>query len=97
MGIAGAEISNTAVTGSAASTLGRRNIIFEAPNDEYRQELIKQSQLLTRLGLIKQQPNWDNAIDTTLAKAIALMKGLCIRLGTTGSANARSATLFNKG
>ncbi|OUL34994.1 aliphatic sulfonate ABC transporter substrate-binding protein [Nostoc sp. T09] len=55
---------------AAALTLGRRNLIFEPPNDEYRQELINQSQLLTRLGLIKQQPNWDNAIDTTLAKAI---------------------------
>lgn len=56
---------------AASLTLGRRNLIFEPPNDEYRQELINQSQFLTRLGLIKQQPNWDNAIDTTLAKAIA--------------------------
>lgn len=56
---------------AAALTLGRRNLIFEVPNDEYRQELINQSQLLTRLGLIKQQPNWDSAIDTTVAKAIA--------------------------
>ncbi|MBD2339931.1 aliphatic sulfonate ABC transporter substrate-binding protein [Calothrix sp. FACHB-156] len=56
---------------AADLTLGRRNLIFEVPNDEYRQELINQSQLLTRLGLIKQQPNWDSAIDTTVAKAIA--------------------------
>ncbi|MBH8578115.1 aliphatic sulfonate ABC transporter substrate-binding protein [Nostocaceae cyanobacterium CENA369] len=56
---------------AAALTLGRRNLIFESPNDEYRQELINQSQLLTRLGLIEQQPNWDNAIDTTLAKAVS--------------------------
>lgn len=56
---------------AASLTLSRRNLIFEPPNDEYRQELINQSQLLFRLGLIKQQPNWDNAIDTTLAKTIA--------------------------
>ncbi len=42
---------------AAALTLSRRNLIFEPPNDEYRQELIHQSQLLARLGLIKQQPN----------------------------------------
>lgn len=56
---------------AASLILGRRNLIFEPPNDEYRQELINQSQLFARLGLIKQQPNWDNAIDTTLAKTIA--------------------------
>ncbi|MEH2107645.1 MAG: aliphatic sulfonate ABC transporter substrate-binding protein [Nostoc sp.] len=56
---------------AASLTLGRRNLIFEPPNDEYRQELINQSQLFARLGLIKQQPNWDKAIDTTLAKTIA--------------------------
>ncbi|MCP6757982.1 MAG: ABC transporter substrate-binding protein [Fischerella sp. CENA71] len=56
---------------AAGLTLGRRNLIFEPPNDEYRQELINQSQLLARLGLIKQQPNWDKAIDTTLAKTVA--------------------------
>ncbi len=56
---------------AASLTLGRRNLIFESPNDEYRQELINQSQLFARLGLIKQQPNWDKAIDTTLVKTIA--------------------------
>ena len=56
---------------AASLTLGRRNLIFEPPNDEYRQELINQSQLFARLGLIKQQPNWDKAIDTTLVKTIA--------------------------
>ncbi|MEH1831540.1 MAG: hypothetical protein V7L29_05525 [Nostoc sp.] len=36
----------------------------------YRQEVVTQSQLLARLGLIKQQPNWDKAIDTAIAKAV---------------------------
>ncbi len=56
---------------AADLTLSRRNLIFEPPNNEYRQELIEQSQLLTRLGLIEQQPNWNKAIDTTLAQTVA--------------------------
>ncbi|MEH1819636.1 MAG: aliphatic sulfonate ABC transporter substrate-binding protein [Nostoc sp.] len=56
---------------AAALTLGRRNLLFEPPNQEYRQELVTQSQLLARLGLIKQQPNWDKAIDTAIAKTVA--------------------------
>lgn len=53
---------------AAGLTLGRRNLIFEPPNDEYCRESINQSQLLARLRLIKQQPNRDKAIDTTLSK-----------------------------
>jgi len=56
---------------AASLTLGRRNLIFEPPNDEYRQELINQSQLLARLGLIKKLPNWDKAIDTKFATAVS--------------------------
>jgi sulfonate transport system substrate-binding protein len=56
---------------AASLTLGRRNLIFEPPNDEYRQEPINQSQLLARLGLIKKLPNWDKAIDTKFATAVS--------------------------
>lgn len=56
---------------AADLTFSRRNLILEPPNNEYRQELLKQSQLLTRLGLIEQQPNWNKAIDTTLAQTVA--------------------------
>ncbi|AFY32754.1 ABC transporter substrate-binding protein [Calothrix sp. PCC 7507] len=56
---------------AAVLTLGRRNIIFETPNEEYRNDLVDQAKRLANLGLIKQEPNWDKAIDTTIAKSVA--------------------------
>lgn len=55
---------------AAALTMNRRNILFELPNDEYRKELVRQAKLLARLGLIKQEPNWNQAIDTKFAEAV---------------------------
>ena len=57
---------------AAQLTLSRRNIILQAPNDEFRKELEDQSKLLVELKLAKQVPNWNQIIDPSFAKAIGV-------------------------
>ncbi|KYC38901.1 aliphatic sulfonate ABC transporter substrate-binding protein [Scytonema hofmannii PCC 7110] len=55
---------------AAALTLSRRNILLQPPNQEYRTDLANQAKLLVRLGLIKQEPDWSQVIDTKFAASI---------------------------
>jgi sulfonate transport system substrate-binding protein len=44
--------------------------LLQAPNQEYRTDLANQAKLLARLGLIKQEPDWSQVIDTKFAASI---------------------------
>lgn len=42
---------------AAALNMNHRNILFELPNDDCRNEPVRQANLLARLRFIKQEPN----------------------------------------
>jgi sulfonate transport system substrate-binding protein len=50
-------------------TWNRRNYLLDVPNDEFMADIQDQSKMYVRLGVIQQEPNWDAAVDTKLAKA----------------------------
>ena len=49
-------------------TWARRNYMFEAPNDEFMNDVEDQAKMYVRLGVTQQEPNWDTAVDMQLAK-----------------------------
>ena len=49
-------------------TWARRNYLLDAPNDEFMADVRDQAKMYVRLGVTQQEPNWDTAIDTKLAK-----------------------------
>ncbi|MBV9388159.1 MAG: aliphatic sulfonate ABC transporter substrate-binding protein, partial [Chroococcidiopsidaceae cyanobacterium CP_BM_ER_R8_30] len=55
----------------AKLTLDRRTILFAPPNEEFHADMVDQGKLLARLGVIKREPHWERAIDSTLAKAVS--------------------------
>jgi sulfonate transport system substrate-binding protein len=55
---------------AATLTLNRRNFIFGEPNAEFREDVIEQGKLLLKLKITQQEPDWNQAIDTTLAQAV---------------------------
>jgi sulfonate transport system substrate-binding protein len=55
---------------AAKLTLDRRNIVLEAPNQTFREDMDYQTNLLLQLQLIKKQPTWDQVIDPSFAQAV---------------------------
>jgi sulfonate transport system substrate-binding protein len=49
-------------------TWARRNYLLDAPNDEFFADVKDQAKMFVRLGVTQQEPNWDTAVDMTLAK-----------------------------
>lgn len=49
-------------------TWARRNYLIEAPNDEFMADIKDQAKMYVRLGVAQTEPNWDTAVDMTLAK-----------------------------
>jgi sulfonate transport system substrate-binding protein len=52
----------------AELTWARRNYLLDAPNEEFMTDVKDQAKLFVRLGVTKDEPNWDTAVDTSLAK-----------------------------
>jgi hypothetical protein len=49
-------------------TWARRNYLLDAPNEEFMNDVKDQAKMYVRLGVTQQEPNWDTAVDMTLAK-----------------------------
>ncbi|MDP8922008.1 MAG: aliphatic sulfonate ABC transporter substrate-binding protein, partial [Chloroflexota bacterium] len=52
----------------AELTWARRNYLFDVPNEEFMNDVKDQAKMYVRLGVAQQEPNWDTAVDTKLAK-----------------------------
>ncbi|MGE3270361.1 MAG: ABC transporter substrate-binding protein [Chloroflexota bacterium] len=52
----------------AELTWARRNYLLDAPNEEFLADVKDQGKMFVRLGVSKQEPDWDKAVDTKLAK-----------------------------
>lgn len=49
-------------------TWNRRNYLLDVPNDEFMADVKDQAKMYVRLGVAQAEPNWETAVDTTLAK-----------------------------